>query len=66
MNEVTTLIEKIGEVQLLKELTAHFQQRAEDGLIRTPEERARIEALLLLLHGCIDWASLYEPVESLY
>ena len=36
MSEVTTLIEKVGEVQLLEELAAHFDYLAQDGLMRSP------------------------------
>ena len=61
MDEVTSLIERIGEVRLLEELAGYFDYIAQDGLIRPPAEREHIQALLDQLHDCIDWHNLFEP-----
>ena len=46
MDEITKLIEKVGEVRVLEELVAYFDYLAQDGLIRAAEEKAHIETLL--------------------
>ena len=61
MDEVTSFIERIGEVRLLEELAGYFDYLAQDGLIRPPAEKEHIEALLDRLHDCIDWHSLFDP-----
>ena len=61
MDEVTSFIERIGEVRLLEELAAYFDYRAQDGLIRPPAEKEHIQALLDQLRGCVDWHNLFEP-----
>ena len=61
MDEITSFIERIGEVRLLEELAAYFDYLAQDGLLRPQAEVAHIEALLDQLRGCIDWQNLFEP-----
>jgi hypothetical protein len=61
MNEITSLIERVGEIEVLEHLVAHFDYLAQDGLIRPPAEKARIETLLAQLRERIDWHSLSEP-----
>jgi hypothetical protein len=64
MDEVTSFIERIGEVRLLEELAAYFDYLAQEGLSRPAAEVAHIEALLNDLRASIDWHNLFEsPTE---